>query len=106
MTDADTAQRNAFAAVGRDLLSYELEAVGGDVYRECNRASRKIRDGDRITEQDVRQFADVINRADMLVDAFYDACPEAERPPKTDDMLTVGELLEITERNAVEGESA
>ena len=91
-------QEQAFAAVGRDLLSYELETIADELHVEFTRAARKARKADEITESDARQLADAIERADSFVDSFYQVCPDAERPPEIANLLSTEELQEITER--------
>jgi hypothetical protein len=44
-----------------------------------------------------------MERADMFVDAFYDACPEADRPPAVEDLVSAEELQEITARSPIQG---
>ncbi|AFO59243.1 MULTISPECIES: hypothetical protein [unclassified Natrinema] len=99
--DSDDDQIQALAGVGRDLLSFELEAAAANLYYEFQKASKKARNADRITEADAQRLAHAIERADMFVDGLYDACPEADRPPAVEDLLSGEELQEITARNPV-----
>ncbi|WP_323677588.1 hypothetical protein [Halorubellus sp. PRR65] len=101
--DSDDDQLRAFAEVGRDLLSFELETMADELYYELRKASTKARNVDRITEADARRLAHAMERADMFVDAFYDACPEADRPPAIEDLVSTEELQEITARSPVQG---
>lgn len=102
MTDGtDDDQLQALAEVGRDLLSFELERSADDLQYEFRKASKKARNGDRITEDDARRLADAMEGADMFVDAFYDACPEDDRLPAIEDLVSVEELQEITARRPV-----
>ncbi|ELY77238.1 hypothetical protein [Natrinema gari] len=100
--DPDNDQVRAFAEVGRDLLSFELETAADDLYYEFRKASKKARNADRITETDARRLAHAMERADMFVDAFYDVCPEADRPPTIEDLVSVEELQQITARSPVD----
>jgi hypothetical protein len=101
--DPDDDQLRAFAEVGRDLLSFELETAADDLHYEFRKASKKARNTDRITEDDARRLAGAMERADMFVDAFYDACPEADRPPAVEDLVSAEELQEITARSPIQG---
>lgn len=91
-------QRRAFAAVGRELLAFELQTAADDLHVEFNRAARKAQEADRITEDDAHQLLDAIERAGRFVDSFYDACPEADRPPAVEDVLSEDELQSVFER--------
>jgi len=94
-------QQEAFAEVGRDLLSYELETLADELHVEFTRAAQKACDADEITESDARQLANAIERADSFVDSFYQACPDAERSPEIAELLSPEEMQEITEEKAV-----
>ncbi|RZH67127.1 hypothetical protein [Natrinema altunense] len=99
MTD-DEQQQRALAAVGREVLAFELETIADDLHVEFNRAAKAVQNADRITEDDVQAVQHTLERADMFVDTLYDACPNAERPPRLAELMTREEGIEVTERSS------
>lgn len=92
-------QRNRLADVGRELLAERLDILASEIAMEMRTASQRVRHADELTAADAERLRDVFSRAEMVLDYFHDAVPEAERPPEVAELMDQEELDEVLARS-------
>ena len=100
MSDGD-----AWEAVGRELLQYELESNGGELYTSFNMASGAISRGESIDQQQIDELYHELRDARLVLRQLAEATGnEPEREPG--ELLDDEDWREYTEllANAADGE--
>jgi len=91
-------QDEAWADVGRSVLSYQFEQLGDELQVEFSKAARKAKNEDTIEAGDVRRLYKTLANARSMVDELAKIPEDFERARGLEEVLPPDQIQEILEQ--------
>jgi hypothetical protein len=73
-----TATQANWERVGRDLLAEELEISGSKVAAAFHRTATRVGDGERPSDEEIREMIEALRGAYWIVESAAEASPDAD----------------------------